>query len=205
MGLFNSIGGIVNDILGGTTSAKQAQNYAMQQQAAQNVFNKETMQNLHQWEVEDLKKAGLNPALGYGGNTTGIATGTASGPQAATGNPIEMISTAVGIGNQLKEMELTSASKTKTEAETDLLDAQTAKQIAENPYIDTKTKAEISNMEANTKYTNERARGFTESESTSESSGWGGSTGIKIGKKEIGPQGSINRNTAKSVSKSRTW
>lgn len=174
MGFFDSIGGIVNDVLGGTTSARKAQKFALQQQQTQNMFNKETMQNLHQWEVEDLKKAGLNPALGYGGNTSGIATGTASGPQAATGNPIEMIATAVGIGNQLREMELTSANKTKAQAETNLMDAQTAKQIAENPYVAKKTKAEIANINANTKYTNERARGYTTSETRSTGSGfWG--------------------------------
>lgn len=205
MGLFSSIGGVVNDILGGTTSARKAQQYALQQQSIQNAYNKQTMQNLHQWEVEDLKKAGLNPALGYGGNTSGIATGTASGPQAATGNPIEMIATAVGIGNQLREMELTSANKTKADSESKLMDAQTAKQIAENPYVSEQKKAEIANIKANTQFTNERARGYSESESSSESSGWGGSSSIKLGKKIIGPEASINRNTAKSVSKSRTW
>lgn len=199
MGLFSTVGGFVNDILGGTTSAAKAQKYALQQQSLQNTFNKETMQNLHQWEVEDLKKAGLNPALSYGGNTSGIATGTASGPQAATGNPIDMIATAVGIGNQLREMQLTSANKTRAEAESKLMDAQTANTIAENPFIAEKRKSEIANLNATAKYTNERARGFSESESTSETNGWGGSAGIaKI-------TGSINKNSGKSTSKSRTW
>lgn len=212
MGLLSKVGKAVNDLLGGTSSAKQAQQYALQQQEASNIFNKETMQNMHKWEVEDLKNAGLNPALGYGGNTSGISTGTASGPQAATGDPIGMIATAVGIGNQLREMELTSANKNKAEAEKELTEAQTTAQLTENPFIGTAKKAEIANIQADTqlkkeekKFTKERARGFSESESTSESSGWGGSTSIKIGKKEFGPQGSINRNSAKSTSKSRSW
>lgn len=210
--LTEGIGGIVNDLLGGTSSAKKAQSYALEQQAMQNLYNKETMQNLHQWEVEDLKKAGLNPALAYGGNTSGIATGTASGPQAATSDPVTMIANAIGIGNKLKEMDLTSAQKNKTDSEKDLIDAQTTAQIAENPYIGDAKKAEIANVQADTqlkkeekKFTKERARGFSESESTSESSGWGGSTGLKIGKKQIGPTGSINKNSAKSTSKSRSW
>lgn len=199
MGIFSSVGSFENDVLGGTTSARKAQKYALQQQRAQNAFNRETMQNLHQWEVADLKAAGLNPALSYGGNTSGIATGTASGPQAATGNPIEMIATAVGIGNQLREMQLTSANKTKAEAESKLMDAQTANTIAENPFIAEKRKSEIANLNATAKYTNERARGFSESESTSETKGWGGSAGIsKL-------QGSFNKNSGKSASKARTW
>lgn len=208
MGFFSSIGGTVNDILGGTSSAKKAQQYALQQQAFQNAYNKETMQNLHQWEVEDLKKAGLNPALGYGGNTGGIATGTAGGPQAATGDPISMISTAVGIGNQLAEMGLTSANKAKSDAEKDFVEAQTAEQVAKNPFVKTAKKAEIANIQADTqlkkeekKFTKERARGY--SESTSETKGWGASGGIEIGGKKIGPSGGINKTSAKSHS--RSW
>lgn len=195
MGFFDSIGGVVNDILGGTTSARKANKYALHQQAVQNTYNKETMQNLHQWEVEDLKKAGLNPALGYGGNTSGIATGTASGPQAATGDPISMIATAVGIGNQLKENELTSAKTAETDASRDKAIAETAGIIESNKWITPQKKEEWINTIADTalknaqtasakksaelaeetkkltreetKYTRERARGYSESETRS--------------------------------------
>nr|CAI9752545.1 minor tail protein [Microvirus sp.] len=56
----------------GTSSANSLQQSLFNQQIA---FNKEVMQNRHQWEVEDLKKAGLNPLLSA---TTG--TGTLSAP-----------------------------------------------------------------------------------------------------------------------------
>lgn len=181
MGVLDKIGSAVNKLLGGNTSAKQAQEYALQQQATQNAYNVETMKNLHQWEVADLKAAGLNPALGYGGNTGGMATGTASGPQAATGDPIGMLAGAVGIGSELIQMGLTSAQKGKTDAESKYTDAMTAGQLAENKYISSKRKAELANLTADTllkgaekKFTNERARGFSTSESRSTSSNYWG-------------------------------
>lgn len=56
----------------GTSSANSLQQSLFDQQIG---FNREVMQNRHQWEVEDLKKAGLNPLLSA---TTG--TGTLSAP-----------------------------------------------------------------------------------------------------------------------------
>lgn len=52
-------------VLGGATSRKNAKDA--------NAFTKEMMQNKHQWEIEDLKKAGLNPILSAG-NSPGIGS-----------------------------------------------------------------------------------------------------------------------------------
>ncbi len=60
----------------GTSSANALQQSLFNQQLG---FNREVMQNRHQWEVEDLKKAGLNPLLSA---TTG--TGTLSAPSPPT-------------------------------------------------------------------------------------------------------------------------
>lgn len=60
----------------GTSSANSLQQSLFNQQIG---FNKEVMQNRHQWEIEDLKKAGLNPLLSA---TTG--TGTLSAPNPPT-------------------------------------------------------------------------------------------------------------------------
>lgn len=60
----------------GTSSANALQQSLFNQQIG---YNREVMQNRHQWEVEDLKKAGLNPLLS---STTG--TGTLSSPNPPT-------------------------------------------------------------------------------------------------------------------------
>ena len=188
MGLFDSIGTGVNDILGGTTSARRANKYALAQMQAQNALNKETMQNAHQWEVQDLQKAGLNPILATNGNTSALGASTASGPQAATGSPFDMAAKVFDMMN-------TSANTAKTEADKELAEAQTTAQIAQNPYISEKAKKEIANLDATkklteaetnsakatAKYTNERARGYNESETRDTGTNFLG-VGKKVGR-----------------------
>lgn len=76
--IMSFLGSAAGSIIGGigeyfgTSSANSLQQSLFNQQIG---FNKEVMQNRHQWEVEDLKKAGLNPLLSA---TTG--TGTLSAP-----------------------------------------------------------------------------------------------------------------------------
>lgn len=59
-------GGIAGDIIGGlfgTSSAKKQNKAAAAAAERQYAMNKEMMQNRHQWEVADLRAAGLNPIL----------------------------------------------------------------------------------------------------------------------------------------------
>lgn len=65
MGLGSSIGKLVNSVTGATDAAQT--NWKYQKQA---------MQNAHQWEVQDLTKAGLNPV--YSANSQGASTGGVS-------------------------------------------------------------------------------------------------------------------------------
>ena len=93
MGMFSGVGGFLNDITGATSSAAKSQKYALQSAATNNKYQKEFAQNAHQWEVEDLKKAGLNPVLSAGGSgASASGGGVSSAQQQASGiNPVDTI------------------------------------------------------------------------------------------------------------------
>lgn len=106
-----SIGRAVNSLTGASSAASQANKYALWQGAVNNAYQKEAAQNAHQWEMEDLKKAGLNPALtatgGAGASLSGGGMG--SGSPATNGNPFEIINSMVGMANQTSATESQNA------------------------------------------------------------------------------------------------
>lgn len=111
MGLSSSIGSILNKVTGATASAKQ-----------QNNFQKEFAKNAHQWEMEDLQKAGLNPALTATGGG-GASAGGAGGTTGSSGiNPIDAIGSMIGLSNQTRE---TNAMIDKIRAEIKNINATT--------------------------------------------------------------------------------
>ena len=72
LGAAASIGGAVTgqpwlstagSVLGGLASTQDQQDFATNSAATANAYTKEQLQNRHQWEVADLRKAGLNPIL----------------------------------------------------------------------------------------------------------------------------------------------
>nr|QJB21125.1 MAG: DNA pilot protein [Microvirus sp.] len=74
MGLFSAIGSIVTTSMTNKANAKEA--------AKSRDFSREEMQNRHQWEVSDLRKAGLNPVL-----SAGAAPSIGSSAQATMQSP----------------------------------------------------------------------------------------------------------------------
>lgn len=98
-----SMGGLLNDITGATSSAALQQKYALQNAAINHAYQKEFAQNAHQWEMEDLKKAGLNPALtatgGAGASASGGGSFGGGGGQSAM-NPFDILNSIVGMSNQ---------------------------------------------------------------------------------------------------------
>lgn len=75
--------GAVGSLFGGSSSARTqyANQAALQAQAA--AYQRESLQNRHQWEVEDLIKAGLNPILSAtnsAGGQISVGAGNAVAP-----------------------------------------------------------------------------------------------------------------------------
>lgn len=99
----------------GVRSANSAQKAMMNDQMG---FNREVMQNRHQWEVEDLKKAGLNPLL-----STTSPTGTLSAPTPPSVQKADYAQSAaqlasLSIQDKNAEAQLVSAEAAKLNAET---------------------------------------------------------------------------------------
>lgn len=106
------IGGIF-----GKSSAK-AQNEASSREAQINRdFQKETLQNQHQWEVADLKKAGLNPVLSANSGA-GAAAGSMAPQVGEMSQMAEGASSALAAVRQKQELKLLKEQIDKTKAET---------------------------------------------------------------------------------------
>lgn len=145
MGFFSSIGGLVNDLTGASSSANSSYKYNAALQNQNWAHQKEAMQNAHQWEVADLKAAGLNPALSAGGNgaSTGGAGGGGGGVNAPMGDLGGLLNVLTSFGNLANSTKMTNA-------QTGLLDAQTIAQITNNKYINDNMKSAILNTMADT-------------------------------------------------------
>lgn len=197
MGIFTSIGNAFNQLTGATSAAK----YNSQ-------VTREQMQNAHQWEVNDLKKAGLNPVLSANGSTSGAIAGSTGQTMNSSGsmNLTDVVNTASQIGKTLTDMDLNKAATLETKERTGTITPTAKKNIEKMDSQIEQNKKAVELMEtqkvlnkAQTKYTNERARGY--SESTSESNSYNGE--LSAGKGVLSGKASGGKSSAKSVS--RTW
>lgn len=111
--VIGAVGGILGESIG-ASSANSLQRETLDKQIA---FNREVMQNRHQWEVEDLKNAGLNPML-----STTSPTGTLSAPGAPAAAKANYAQSAqalasLSIQNKQAEAQLASSEAAKLNAE----------------------------------------------------------------------------------------
>ena len=136
----SGIGKLMNNLTGVTSSSKQAYQQTAALQNMSYEQQKEFAQNAHQWEMKDLAKAGLNPALTTQASSAGaVAGGGSTGGQGnvgtSGGTPMEMI----------QALNTTSATQHQNELydqQANLFSTQ-AMQIIQNLPIDIKTKQEM--------------------------------------------------------------
>lgn len=136
-----SIGKDLNTITGATQSAKRAQQYALEQMRVNHEYQKEFAQNAHQWEMQDMQKAGLNPILsadGTGASASGGGTATGASNQANIGIT-DIMNSAAGLAKTKNDIDIGGTQQT-------LNTSQAMKNMKETDWIDDRTKAEIENM-----------------------------------------------------------
>lgn len=153
MGLLSNIAKSAGNLLYSATGARQSSKdqfkYQTELQKQANEMNVYNAQHKHQWEMEDLAKAGINPVLtanGSGANTSGATAGgaTAGTPQ---GDILGAIQSAVNLANQMKQ---TDSNIELQKSQANLADTQSAKNINENKWIDPTSKAKIKNINSAT-------------------------------------------------------
>lgn len=98
--------------IGDLFSASSAQDAQMEMMRQQMEFNREVMQNRHQWEVEDLKAAGLNPLM-----SVTSPTGTLSAPTPASVAKANLSQSALALGQLNIQDKFANAAQTSAEAD----------------------------------------------------------------------------------------
>lgn len=138
-------------------AANKSAKAAKQNTLLQIAWEQHKAKNAHQWEVEDLKKAGLNPILSAGGS--GANVGGIS-PQMPDFSGITSAGQLLGQGANNAVQAIIDAMNAKTnqdvgESQVSLNNAETAKRTIENKYINSEKKAEIANKKAETENINQ--------------------------------------------------
>lgn len=150
MGFLSGIGNALNSLTGVSASARQANRYNTALARMSYASEKEFAQNAHQWEMNDLQAAGLNPALTTGASSAGsVASAGGVGNSATSGTsgatPFDIVNmlnqtSAVKHDNKLKDANATYAK------------AQAIATIEMLPINKKEKQALIRNLDANTKF-----------------------------------------------------
>lgn len=119
-----------NDITGATSAAN-----------LNNKYQKEFAQNAHQWETDDLKKAGLNPILSAGGGGAAASGGGTAG----TGSIgiTDAANSAAGLLQTVSNIDLQKSQEDAADADAELKRAQAAGVMKNNGWIDPKAEKDM--------------------------------------------------------------
>lgn len=88
MGLFDAVVGGIFDLAGAAFQNSATEGF----QQANIDWQREQLQNKHQWEVEDLRKAGLNPILSATNGSSAVSAGSPQGAAVDFGKVLESLS-----------------------------------------------------------------------------------------------------------------
>lgn len=114
-----------------SSSAQKGQQWANETNMAlareQMAFQRESMQMRHQWEVEDLKRAGLNPILSAGGQPP-VLSGALTHVESPTSKRADV---ALATARLFSEMDLMRKQSSKSTEESKLLRSEQDKVKAE--------------------------------------------------------------------------
>lgn len=152
MGFLSGVGSVLNNITGATSAGAQSQRYAIASAQLNNAYQKEFAQHAHQWEVDDLQKAGLNPILSAGGNgTSASGGGVASATEQSAGlSLMDVIGAGVSAYQGVQSAKQMKAQATNLDANTLLTKAKTQSELLDlaiktkaSPQIIAKYKADL--------------------------------------------------------------
>lgn len=173
MSFLSDVAGAAIGAVSGIYGSNQANSAAFEMQANSLAAQKESMQNRHQWEVEDLRKAGLNPILSATNSAGGVvsgATGNTTGPDIA--GALNKIANSAFAKKQteLLEKELQvkqdNAKANLTNADANQINSQARMIEAHNDQIKTNSAVEYNNanisyLGAMTNYTKQKQENET--------------------------------------------
>lgn len=137
------IGALVGGVAAGAASylgARKSAKAADRAVKRQIEWERERSQNAHQWEVEDLKKAGLNPILSAGGE--GAVTGGISAPVPDTSGISGMGTAMAEAMQQSTNAQLNRAMAGKTGAEVANINADTENKNKQSALIEAQTEVQ---------------------------------------------------------------
>lgn len=131
MGFFDGIVGSVLGAVGDIWSTDRANDAQADLQRQAYEYQKESMQNRHQWEVEDLRQAGLNPILSATNSAGGtISVGAGQAQKANISQSISQLMNAISnsaLAKNNMEVSQKNAESDRIKANADLIRAENDK------------------------------------------------------------------------------